>query len=158
MKIAISVFYLSLCGSGRAPYRQSTSPYRNGSKCYLQNEHRMELKTDSLCVRQMPYRTLHGKGTFGSKTPQNVGGRVYSTIVVKREDSFGWIKGLRSSTFCVQYRRVKSATVHGSYLILRVEDCNGCLVFTTLDAKFWYWRTPMWDRDISLTAFSTYDG
>ena len=77
-------------------------------------------------------------------------------VLVKKKDG--------STRFCVDYRKLKDATVKDSYPLPRIDDCldalAGCKWFSTLDlcSGYWLWQVAMDEEDKPKTAFMTGNG
>lgn len=62
-----------------------------------------------------------------------------------------------SLCFCVGYRKLNRETVQGSYLLLRLDECNDSFedatVFSTLDETKGYWKIEVKEADRDETVF-----
>ena len=67
-----------------------------------------------------------------------------------------------TTRFCVDYRKLNSATVKDSYPLPRIDDSidalSGSCWFSTLDLASGYWQVGVEERDRPKTAFSTGSG
>ena len=64
--------------------------------------------------------------------------------------------------FCIDYRKLNTATHHEAYPLPRIEttldSLKGCRYFTTLDLAAEYWQVGLEEDDKEKTAFSTLQG
>eukprot|EP00171_Calliarthron_tuberculosum_P001458 IDg1458t1 len=67
-----------------------------------------------------------------------------------------------SLRLCIDYRRLNAVTKRNSYPLPRMDDCLDSLgnarVFTSLDANWGYWQTPMAPEHVPQTAFTCHKG
>ena len=75
-------------------------------------------------------------------------------VLVKKRD--------QSTRFCVDYRRLNSATLKDSYPLPRIDDLldalSGSKFFCTLDLAQGFFQVKMSDKDKEKTAFATHKG
>ena len=75
-------------------------------------------------------------------------------VLVRKKDG--------TTRFCVDYRRLNSATVKDSYPLPRIDDSidalSGSCWFSTLDLASGYWQVEVEEKDRPKTAFTTGSG
>ena len=75
-------------------------------------------------------------------------------VLVRKKDG--------TTQFCVDYRKLNSATVKDSYPLPRIDDSidalSGSCWFSTLDLASGYWQVEVEERDRPKTAFTTGSG
>ena len=75
-------------------------------------------------------------------------------VLVRKKDG--------TTRFCVDYRRLNSATVKDSYPLPRIDDSidalSGSCWFSTLDLASGYWQVEVAEKDRPKTAFTTGSG
>ncbi len=123
-----------------------------------------EVQTTGPPIRQPVRRPLESlKGVVGKELQKMLQQGVVSPsnspwsspIVMVRKSDGSW-------RFCVDYRKVNSATRHDAYPLPRIDatldSLAGSVYFTTLDLASGYWQVEMEEESKEKTAFSTPDG
>ena len=127
-------------------------------------EHHIDLIPGSRPITQQPYRA----GPKAREFEQEQIDRMLRDNVIEPSQS-AWASPVvlvpkKDGTlrFCVDYRRLNTATVRDSYPIPRMDECIDSLgeakVFTTLDCNSGYWQIPVSKRDVEKTAFVSHSG
>jgi len=117
--------------------------------------HRITLKPASVPTRQPPYRAGHKSRELITEQVD----KMHKAGVIEPAQS-EWTSPVvivtkkdGSPRFCVDYRRLNTATIRDSYPIPRMDDCIDSLgqarIFSTLDCNSVYWQIPIApdDRD-----------
>ena len=127
-------------------------------------QHRITLKPEYVPTRQPPYRAGHESREIitaqVNKMPQ--AGVIEPAqsewaspvVIVTKKDG--------NPRFCVDYRKLNTATIRDAYPISRMDDCIESLgkarIFLTLDCNGGYWQIPVAPEDREKTAFISHAG
>ena len=127
-------------------------------------EHRIELQPGTKPIRHLPYRQgLHKRQETEKAIKEMLKAGViepcnseWASPVVLAPKADG------TQRFCVDYRRLNSATIPDSYPLPRADDCLDSLgeavIFTTLDCNSGYWQIRLPDEDKDKTTFVSHMG
>ena len=127
-------------------------------------EHRIDTDPNARPYRSQPYRA-------------GLNDREIQRYEVQRQLKLGVIKPSTSEwastvllvpkpdgtkRFCVDYRKLNSLTIKGSYPLPKMDECLDSLgdanFFTTLDANCGYWQLNLREEDRHKTAFVCHEG
>ena len=127
-------------------------------------KHRIELKPGARPIYQAPYRA----GPIAREKEKTEIDRMLRAGVIE-PTSAEWASPVvfapkkdGTMRFCVDYRKLKAATVRDSYLLPRMDECIDSLgdatVFTTLDCNGRYWQVEIAEEDRDKTTFASHFG
>ncbi|XP_038995777.1 uncharacterized protein LOC120120131 [Hibiscus syriacus] len=129
-----------------------------------QHDHAIVLKQGTQPVNLRPYRFAHH---HKAEVEKQITEMLSSSIIQVSKSPFAspclLIKKKDGTwRFCVDYRKLNSATVKNKFPIPIVEDLldklNGAVFFSKIDLRSGYWQIRIKEEDIHKTAFRTHQG
>lgn len=120
----------------------------NGSKPIRQNPRRLPISQRAVAEAEIDKMLKRGV-IEPSSSPW-----ASPIVLVRKKDG--------TTRFCVDYRKLNSATVKDSYPLPRIDDSinalSGSCWFSTLDLASGYWQVEVEEKDRPKTAFTTRSG
>ncbi|KAE8716924.1 hypothetical protein F3Y22_tig00110105pilonHSYRG00061 [Hibiscus syriacus] len=128
------------------------------------HDHAIVLKQGTQPVNLRPYRFVHH---HKAEVEKQITEMLSSSIIQVSKSPFASPcllikKKDETLRFCVDYRKLNSATVKNKFLIPIVEDLldelNEAVFFSKIDLRSGYWQIRIKEEDIPKTAFRTHQG